>query len=73
VRRLHARRGWRRGAAVGVIYAAAIALLVFFVFVLIPAVKVLADTIAASAGEWVANLNEMTTEAFGLSRSTARP
>jgi predicted PurR-regulated permease PerM len=66
VQRLHARRGWRRGAAVGVIYAATIALLVFFVFVLIPAVKILADTVAASAGEWVANLNEMTTEAFGL-------
>jgi predicted PurR-regulated permease PerM len=71
VRLLHTRRGWRRGAAVGVIYLAAIALLVFFVFVLIPAVKLLADAIAANAGEWVDNLNQMTTDAVGLPLDTA--
>jgi predicted PurR-regulated permease PerM len=71
VRLLHTRRGWRRGAAVGVIYLAAIALLVFFVFVLIPAVKLLADAIAANAGEWVDNLDQMTTDAVGLPLDTA--
>jgi predicted PurR-regulated permease PerM len=66
VRRLHERRGWRRGSAVGVIYAAALALLVLFLFVLIPAVKILADTVAESAGEWVAAINSFTTETLGL-------
>jgi predicted PurR-regulated permease PerM len=66
VQRLHTHRGWRRGAAVGIIYVAAIALLVLFVFVLIPAVKLLADAIAVNAGTWVDNLDELTTEAFGL-------
>jgi predicted PurR-regulated permease PerM len=67
---LHTRRGWRRGAAVGVIYLAAIALLIFFVFVLIPAVKLLADAVSANAGAWSANLDELTTEAFGLPLDT---
>jgi predicted PurR-regulated permease PerM len=66
VQRLHTHRGWRRGAAVGIIYVAAITLLVFFVFVLVPALKLLADAIAANAGTWVDNLDELTTEAFGL-------
>jgi predicted PurR-regulated permease PerM len=70
VRQLHTHRGWRRGAAVGVIYVAAIALLVLFVFVLVPALKVLADAIAANAGAWVENLDELTTEVLGRSLDT---
>jgi predicted PurR-regulated permease PerM len=70
VRRMHERRGWRRGAAVGVIFGAAIALLVGFVFVLVPAVKILADTIAASASEWVATINDFTSEYLGLPLDT---
>jgi predicted PurR-regulated permease PerM len=66
VRWLHAHRGWRRGSAVGLIYVTAIALLVGFVFVLIPAVQILADTLDENAGEWVAAINEFTTERLGL-------
>jgi predicted PurR-regulated permease PerM len=66
VRRLHTHRGWRRGAAVGIIYLATTALLVFFVFVLVPAIRILGDAVSENAGAWVANLSELTNEAFGL-------
>jgi predicted PurR-regulated permease PerM len=71
VRRLHTHRGWHRGAAVGIIYFAAIALLVFFVFVLIPAIRILGDAVSDNAGAWVANLSELTTETLGLPLDTA--
>jgi predicted PurR-regulated permease PerM len=63
---LSTHRGWRRGAAVGLIYVGAITLVVLFVFVLIPAVKIVADTVAENAVGWVEQINEFTTEAFGL-------
>jgi predicted PurR-regulated permease PerM len=66
VRRLHDGRGWRRGAAVGAIYAAVIAVLVLFVFVLVPAVQILADTVAERGAEWVAELDSFTAERFGV-------
>jgi predicted PurR-regulated permease PerM len=66
VRRLHDRRGWRRGAAVAAIYVAAIGLVILFVFVLVPAVRLVADTVADNAATWVAQLNELTTQRLGL-------
>jgi predicted PurR-regulated permease PerM len=71
VRRLHDGRGWRRGAAVGAIYAAVIVVLVLFVFVLIPAVQILADTVAERGAEWVAELNSFTAERFGVPIDTS--
>jgi predicted PurR-regulated permease PerM len=66
VLRLSSGRGWRRGAAVGAIYVAVVVVLVLFVFVLVPAVKLVADTIAANAGDWLTELDEFTTEQLGL-------
>lgn len=66
VRRLHDGRGWRRGAAVGAIFAALIALLVMFVFVLVPAVRILAETVAERGAEWVAAIDSFTAEQFGV-------
>jgi predicted PurR-regulated permease PerM len=66
VRWLNTRRGWRRGGAVGAIYVSMFVLLVLFVFVLVPAVRILADTVAERGVEWIAAVNEYTTEWFGL-------
>jgi predicted PurR-regulated permease PerM len=63
---LNRRRGWRRGAAVGAVYAAGVAFVVLLVALLIPALKTLADAIALSADDWVANLNAWTNETFGV-------
>ncbi|HKJ54963.1 MAG TPA: AI-2E family transporter [Nitriliruptoraceae bacterium] len=65
-RMLHKRYGWRRGAAVGVIYLAGIAFVVFLVAILIPAVGQLADQISANAGDWVSNLNTWTQDNLGV-------
>jgi predicted PurR-regulated permease PerM len=70
VQRLHSRRGWRRGAAVGAIYTVVIVVLLLFVFVLIPAIALLADTVAEQGPAWVAALNEFTNERLGLPLET---
>jgi predicted PurR-regulated permease PerM len=66
VRWLRGRYGWRRGSAVGVIYLAGIAFVAFMVFVLVPAIQTLADTVADQGDEWVANLNQWTQDTFGF-------
>lgn len=66
VRWLHRRYGWRRGAAVGVIYLAGALFLLLMVFVLIPAIGELGARISENGAEWVAQLNAWTTETFGF-------
>jgi predicted PurR-regulated permease PerM len=66
VQRLHRRRGWRRGSAVGVIYVAGVLFLTFMVFVLVPAISELAVRIADNGDEWVTRLNAWTRQAFGF-------
>lgn len=62
VRSLHARYGWRRGAAVGIIYAAGLVFLSFLVYILVPAIGQLAARVADSGDEWIARLNAWTSE-----------
>jgi predicted PurR-regulated permease PerM len=66
VRWLRLRYGWSRGASVGVIYVAGIAFLVVMVLVLIPAVVELAERIGTQGPEWVASLNDWTSDTFGF-------
>jgi predicted PurR-regulated permease PerM len=66
VGRLHDRFGWRRGAAVGVIYAAGVAFLVFLIYILVPAIGQLAERIAENGDEWIAQLNAWTSENLGF-------
>lgn len=70
VRWLHRRYGWRRGAAVGVIYLLGLAFLVFLVFVLVPAIETLAAVVAEDGATWVQQLNEWTSETFGFPIAT---
>ncbi|HEX6257572.1 MAG TPA: AI-2E family transporter [Euzebyales bacterium] len=66
VRWLHNRYGWRRGAAVGVIYAVGLLVLLFMVFILAPAMGELAARIAENGDEWFARVNEWTSENLGF-------
>jgi predicted PurR-regulated permease PerM len=62
VRSLHARYGWRRGAAVGVIYLAGLVFISFLVYILVPAIGQLAARVADSGDEWIARLNAWTSQ-----------
>lgn len=66
VRALRRRFGWRRGAAVGVIYAAGLTFVVFLVLVLIPAIGQLADQISTNFDDWLVNLRTWTDSTFGI-------
>ena len=66
VRWLHGRFGWRRGAAVGVIYAAGVAFVAFLVLFLIPAVAELAEHIERNGDEWIPQLQAWADENLGL-------
>lgn len=66
VRLLRDRYGWRRGAAVGVIYAAGLLFIAFMVFILVPAIGQLAARIAENGDEWVAQINAWTSENVGI-------
>ena len=67
VNRLHVRRGWRRGSAVGVVYLAGAAFTLFLIAVLIPAVAELASAIGANAQVWIGNLSDWLSDTFGWS------
>jgi predicted PurR-regulated permease PerM len=70
VRWLRRRYGWRRGAAVGVIYLLGVSFVGAMVFVLIPAIQTLADTITRRSGEWFGQLSAWTQETFGVPIAT---
>jgi predicted PurR-regulated permease PerM len=69
VERLHARRGWKRGAAVGVIYGAGVGFFVVMVVFLIPMIVDLAQLIGENWSAWIDNANEWLVETFGVSIS----
>ena len=66
VRNLHRRFGWRRGAAVGVIYAGAVVFVVFMIAVLIPAISQLADQISVNFDDWLLRLRDWSQSTFGF-------
>ena len=62
---IHERWGWRRGAAVGAIYAGMVVFLVLMVVVLIPAIVNFADEVGNSGTNWTDQLNSWTQDTFG--------
>ena len=65
VEQIHRRWGWRRGAAVGVIYASVVAFFLLMVLVLNPAIKEFADQVRADGGGWIDHLNDLSREWLG--------
>ncbi|GMQ98336.1 MAG: hypothetical protein BMS9Abin17_0844 [Acidimicrobiia bacterium] len=60
------RYGWRRGSAVGVIYLVGFVGSIALVLILIPAVATLAETVGASAGEWLNDGRDWLQETFNV-------
>ena len=66
VNAIHRRFDIRRGAAVGLIYAAGLTFLLVMIFVLIPTIGTLATAISEHGPEWSANLDAWLSETFGI-------
>lgn len=66
VKYMHERWGWKRGAAVGVIYAGLLLFVVLMVLVLIPGIVEFANQVGEQGDEWVAELNAWTEDTFGV-------
>ena len=66
VNAMHRNWGWRRGAAVGVIYAGLIGFVVLMIVILIPGIVEFAERIESEGGTWAAELNEWTESTFGF-------
>jgi len=73
VERLHKKYGWKRGAAVGVIYAAGALFLVVMVVFLIPMIVEVAQTIGENWSTWMNNVNNWAEDTFGVSLSDIGP
>jgi predicted PurR-regulated permease PerM len=67
VRWLATRYGWRRGAAVGLIYVVGVVFVSLFAFGLVPAIGTLAQAISDNAGSWLRELDTWTQEVLGVS------
>ena len=65
VEHVHRRWGWRRGAAVGIIFGSVVALVVLMVLVLRPAIEELADQVRANGSGWMAQLNGLSRDWLG--------
>ena len=65
VEHAHRRWGWRRGAAVGLIYLSVVAFFILMVLVLIPALEEFADQVRANGSGWTDQLNDLSREWLG--------
>ena len=63
---LHAKRGWRRGAAVGVIYVVGIVAVVVMVVLIVPAVVKVGGQIASGGTQWMTSLDTWTSSKLGF-------
>jgi predicted PurR-regulated permease PerM len=66
VNHLHQKRGWKRGAAVGLIYLAGILVLTLLTLVLIPNIGQLAERIGEDGTRWLTSLDRWTSDTFGI-------
>ncbi len=65
VTHLHHKRGWKRGAAVGVIYLAGFLGLGALILFLVPATVDVAQQIGGSLDEWLAEISDWLNDTFG--------
>ena len=67
VERLHRNRGWKRGAAVGAVYAGGALFMIIMVVFLIPMIVQVAQTVGDNWSEWIDNANQWLEDTFGVS------
>jgi len=65
VKYMHERWGWKRGVAVGAIYAGLLLFVVLMVVVLIPAISNFADQVSSSGGQYADQINEYSQNLIG--------
>jgi predicted PurR-regulated permease PerM len=73
VERLHHNRGWKRGAAVGVIYAGVALFIILMVVFLIPMIVNVAQTIGENWSGWIDSANQWLQDTFGVSLDDVGP
>jgi predicted PurR-regulated permease PerM len=73
VERLHAKRGWKRGAAVGVVYALGALFMIVMVLFLIPMIVQVAQTIGENWSSWIDRANQWASDTFGISLNDTGP
>lgn len=69
VERIHKKRGWKRGAAVGAIYGVFLLFFLVMVFFLIPMMVDVATLIGDNAATWATQANQWVSDTFGVSLS----
>jgi predicted PurR-regulated permease PerM len=67
VERLHTNRGWKRGAAVGAVYAAGALFMIVMVVFLVPMMVTVAQSIGDNWSTWMDNLNTWAEDTFSVS------
>lgn len=75
VEHLHRKRGWKRGAAVGLIYVVGLLSIAVLVLVLIPAIQQVAKEVSNNGPQWLNSLDTFIFDNFGvhiLSQQTAQ-
>ncbi len=65
VKYMHERWGWKRGLAVGAIYAGLLLFIVLMVLVLIPAITSFADEVSSNGGNYADKINEYSQNLIG--------
>jgi predicted PurR-regulated permease PerM len=69
VERIHAKRGWKRGAAVGLVYALGALFMIVMVVFLVPMMVTVAQSIGDNWSTWMDNLNSWAKSTFNVSIS----
>ena len=73
VERLHQKRGWKRGTAVGAIYAAGALFVIVMVIFLIPMIVEVAHLIGDNWSTWMGNVNGWAEDTLGVSLGNLDP
>jgi len=73
VERVHAKRGWKRGAAVGLVYGLGALFMIVMVLFLIPMIVQVAQTIGDNWSEWIDRANKWASDTLGVSLNDVGP
>jgi predicted PurR-regulated permease PerM len=73
VERLHQKRGWKRGAAVGVIYGLGVLFMMVMIVFLVPMMVTVAQSIGDNWSTWMDNINGWAQDNFNVSLSDIGP
>ena len=73
VERMHKKRGWKRGAAVGAIYGLGALFMIVMIVFLVPMMVTVAQSIGDNWSTWMDNMNNWAQDTFNVSLSDIGP